>query len=1176
MAQPDSLWSVPTGRKIATMVERSVVNLLLPLNSAYNSNVEVIAGRLPAGLRISEDQRFIEGTVYEVAYNTSSRFTLRATYKDKLEDRTVQIDVSGPDAPEWRTNEGLLPVGPNQSLFILDNAIIDYQLEAVDPDLSAGDVLEYFIAEGDGVLPPGVSLSLDGRLTGIVEPLLSLDLRYVGGGYDTSPFAGLPMDYGILSTNGFSSFFYDTVDYDYNEPYANPRKLNRYYNFRVTVTDGENFVKREFTIYLVGDDYLKADNTIMQVGTGVFTADATNVRTPVWLTPRDLGYKRANNYTTIYLDVIQNQNLEGVIVYTLDSTNDDGTPSILPPGTTLDSQSGEITGRLPYQPAITRDHKFTVRATRITTDLETVSINANYYEDTLLGKDSFKVYKLDLTGDIDGINDLTELVTRDILLENRTYRVTNVDARNSEYDIIFLSSTLSPSISLIVSRTAKTGQPTIFVNRLNEAQKEKYANRTIRLSDSEAYTISSIVPYLEWDVQQTNPSEDEIFPSGSPRRIAAGENYFIGDYIIYGSETGGNDRIYIATYTHTVSAQTDGDDNPIVVDGVTQVVFNGANWTEVAETIDELSLSIRKEALIQTLEAAYGHTAYVNIVNAQNWRIRIPSTSLSRIANNIKQFFTLGDDSTQMNVTLVRDNEHRLLLDTNLSTQFSQGRNIGIALFKNDGFFENVIVAARDEVDIPSTPKTFELKTIGEIDSEISWITDADLGTINANFRSYLKLEAQTTVPDSPMIYTIKSGKLPYGLSLSFNGDIIGAARQFETSEGPGLTLFDSGNAKWDGYITGVTTFDRKYTFTVEARDRFGFTAIERTFTLNVADLDNVVYTDVYARPLIPADQRTAFRNFTSSSEVFPPDSIYRPSDSNFGIKNQMEMLVYAGIESTSIDKFVAAAAKNHKRKTYALGEVKKAVAMENGTTDVIYEVVYVEVIDPSNPKSGKARTSFNINNKKKLTVDSIQYAVKDDENRTGAGYDQLPVYGRGQVRFIFAEDGKIIVTVRDDEQIIFDVDDSDFVLDVREGEDVTVSLQLSDAEPYRLRPDTNTIKTDSDAVKVSSSQDNVRYISNIDNMRSNIKSIGKNERNYLPLWMRSPQDGFQELDYVSAIPICYCKPGEADDIINNIRNSEFDFKQFHIDIDRYIVRRTEDYEDERYILFANYAYNVG
>jgi hypothetical protein len=75
---------------------------------------------------------------------------------------------------------------------------------------------------------------------------------------------------------------------------------------------------------------------------------------------------------------------------------------------------------------------------------------------------------------------------------------------------------------------------------------------------------------------------------------------------------------------------------------------------------------------------------------------------------------------------------------------------------------------------------------------------------------------------------------------------------------------------------------------------------------------------------------------------------------------------------------------------------------------------------------------------------------------------------------------------------------------------------------------------------------------------------------------MRSPQDGFQELDYVSAIPICYCKPGEADDIINNIRNSEFDFKQFHIDIDRYIVRRTEDYEDERYILFANYAYNVG
>jgi len=1176
MANPDSLWSVPTGKKIATLIERSQVNMLLPLNSSYPSTVKLISGSLPAGLRISGDARYITGTTYEVAFNTTSRFVLRAEYQDKFEDRTIQIDVSGPDDPVWQTNEGLLPVGSNQALFILDNAQVDYQLVATDTDLSAGDVLEYYIAEGDGQLPPGITLSTDGKLTGIVEPLLSLDKRYQGGGYDESPYGALPADYSIKSTNGYGSFFYDTVDFDYNESFVSPRKLNRFYPFAVTVTDGESFVKREFKIYLVGDDYLKADNTIMQAGTGVFTADNTNVRTPTWLTPRNLGFKRANNYVTINLDVIDDPTLEGVLVYTLESTNDDGTPSVLPPGTSLDSQSGEVIGNIPYQPAISKDYKFTVRATRITTDLDTVAINANFYEDTLLGKDSFKIYKIDLTGDIDGVNDLLELIGRDILLGNKTYRVINVDDRNTDYDVIFLESTLSPAINLLVSRTAVKGNDHIFVDRLTEANAEKYRGKTIRLSDTESYVISSIVPYIEWEIEQTDPSEDQIYPSGSPRRIAAGDNYFIGDYIIYGSETGGNDRIYRATYTHTVNPQLDPiTEEPIKIDGVTQVVFNVANWTEVAETLNDLSLNERLTALKQTLEAAYGHTAYVKRVDGQRWRLRIPSTSLSRNANNIKQFFILGDDSTQLKATVLRDNEHRLQLDSNLSTQFNQGRNIGIALFKNEYFVENIIVAANDEVDIPSTPKTFELRVIGEIDSNISWITGTDLGTLNANFPSYLKLEAQTTVPDSAMIYTLKSGRLPFGLRLSYNGDIIGSARQYETSEGPGLTIFDTKNVSWDGFLPGDTTFDRSYTFTVEAKDRFGITAIEREFTLKVADLDETTYTDIYARPMIPAEQRTIFRNFTSNPDIFTPSAIYRPNDPTFGIKNSLEILMYAGIEAKSIENFVAAAAKNHKRKTYAIGDLKIAKAINPGTTDTVYEVIYLELKDLSQPTSGKTRYSFRTDSKKKITVDSIQYALKDDETRTGAGYELLPVYGRAQVRFIYAEDGKIIVETRDSD-VVLDVDNADFELDLREGEDAVVRLQQSDSEPYRFRPNTNTIKTDSDAIKVSQGSDNIRYISNIDNMRDNIKAIGKNERNFLPLWMRSPQEGFQELDYVAAIPICFTKAGEAESILDNINNSGFDFKQFHIDIDRYIVRRTEDYENEQYILFANYAYNVG
>ena len=467
-----NLWNVATGTRLQTLIERSQVNILLPLANSVVAEIELISGMIPTGTRLESNT--IVGTVFEVAYDTTFNAVFRATTDFGFQDCTIEFVVTGPDSPTWQTNEGLLAVGSNNSLFILDNEIIDYQLVATDTDLSAGDELNYFIADGDGVLPPGIILSDDGRLQGTTEPLISLDKRYTGGGYDSAPFAGLPMDYAVLSSNGYSSFYYDTVDFDYNEPTANLRKLNRYYPFAVTVTDGENFERREFKIYLVGDDYLKADNTIMQASTGVFTADTTNVRTPVWITPRDLGFKRANNYTTIYLEIVDNWTLEGVVVYTLEDVNDDLSASELPKGMSLDSQTGEIYGRIPYQTAITQDYKFTVRATRITTDLETVTIFANYYEDVLLGNNSFKIYKIDLTGNIDGTNDLFDLVGRKILLGKRQYTVTNVDARNTDYDIIFVEESLAPSINLLLSQTAQVGQDHMFVTRLTESNKEKY------------------------------------------------------------------------------------------------------------------------------------------------------------------------------------------------------------------------------------------------------------------------------------------------------------------------------------------------------------------------------------------------------------------------------------------------------------------------------------------------------------------------------------------------------------------------------------------------------------------------------------------------------------------------------------------------------------------------------
>jgi hypothetical protein len=379
------------------------------------------------------------------------------------------------------------------------------------------------------------------------------------------------------------------------------------------------------------------------------------------------------------------------------------------------------------------------------------------------------------------------------------------------------------------------------------------------------------------------------------------------------------------------------------------------------------------------------------------------------------------------------------------------------------------------------------------------------------------------------LIYNVVSGKLPYGLSLKNDGEIIGKVPINGTESSPGLTFFDSGNTTFDG---ATTTMDRVYNFTVLARDRFGFSAVSKEFTLVISDADNLTYSNIYMKPFLPTIQRELFLNLMDNAKVISPKLVYRPNDPSFGIQKDLKCLVFSGIETQNIEKFVGAAARNHKRKRYLLGDVKTAIAKKEGTNEVIYEIVYVELKDPAKPTSGKTRTFFNtLNMTGKITADSIRYEANDD------------------------------------------------------------TFKNDDKSPWRFRPNTNTITADSNAVNVSQNRDSKKYISNIDNMRDRIREMEINEddstnrlaktsRDFLPLWMRTAQgSSFSEIDYVLALPLVYCKPGQSeiikDNIINYMSTTGFSFTQLDFDIDRYIIDTTTGNSQEQYILFANYTFNV-
>lgn len=922
-----ALWSKSSGETLATLQERRTTSVNLPLTQGA-ATTSLISGSLPSGMRLQSNQ--IVGTPFEVPRETTFTFVLRASYQGNISDRTYKIVIQGEDQPTWLTAEDLLPVGINGQYFILDSAPVDFQLLVTDTDTSTGQTLEYFIGNRDGQLPPGIQLTRDGRLIGIVDPILAIEKASASGYYDDAPFDYLSKagyDWSVRSNNGYDSYFYDTTTYDFSIPTRSPKKLNRYYQFTVNVSDGDTIARRTFRIYVVGDDFFRADTTVMQVGTGTFTADITHVRTPIWVTPRDFGFRRANNYVTLVLDIIDPNTLTGVVVYNLASKNDDGTDSILPPGLSLDSTTGEIAGYTPYQPAITKEYKFTVNARRIEVDEERIQFQQFAYENTPRNSLNIKVNKLGQYAN--------KAVGLEFTILGNTYKVNSISTVNSLYDVLNL-------------------------------------------------------------------------------------------------------------------------DKPL-----TQALAKG-------DTVD------------------------------------------------------LG----------------------------------------------TVSVVAQETAE---KSKTFTIKLLGEIDSVIQWLTPENLGSISANYVSTLGVIAQTTVPNARLIYTLESGTLPPGLSLSLDGEIIGKIRPFGTVNNPGLTVFDSQDFILDG---NTTTVDRKFNFTIKAQDQFGFSAIQRQFTITVSDPDAKQYSNIFAQPFMKESKRQTFIDLINNGEIFNPDYIYRPNDPNFGLQRKLKMLVYSGIETKNINEYVAAAAKNHTRKKLKLGQIKTAVAKTPGTNTVVYEVIYIEVIDPYESTSGDVKKKIKIKNSAPLLINNVKFTQANDLYDTVPSITKITLRN-GDITADLAFSAALELFLRP-YKVTYPVS-TKLLVTLRDGSEVEIPFTAGIPVTKKYRPEpANAITVDSGALTADGGADDVRYISNISHMRDAIRSLGETERNFLPLWMRTAQqDSVNELGFVNAIPLIYCKPGTSEIVKNALDFVNPDFTQFDFDMDRYIIDSTTGNSDEQYILFANYKFNI-
>jgi len=348
-------WITPAG-SLGTIIERVPLDISLEARSNVGQiTFSLISGRPPRGMRLSGLTTYdssisttsVKGSPSEVRRFTTYRFVIRASDGEDIEDRTFSISVDGSDAPEWVTREGFLNVGPNNAYYVLDNSYVDFQLEVRDPDINAGDVIEYYLIPNGGELPPGLSLSSKGRITGFTDPVFALEYNETRtGAYDAGTFDTQPLDLANTDTTGFDSFIYDLQGFDYKETTKAPRRLSRFYTFIVAASDGVTEVRRLFRIYVVTEEFLQADNSIVQVDTNLFQSDGDGTRKPLWITESYLGRVRANNYVTLYLDVYDPPSLEGTITYFKLNTNP-GTYTLKSTGETITNGFYELSGQLP-------------------------------------------------------------------------------------------------------------------------------------------------------------------------------------------------------------------------------------------------------------------------------------------------------------------------------------------------------------------------------------------------------------------------------------------------------------------------------------------------------------------------------------------------------------------------------------------------------------------------------------------------------------------------------------------------------------------------------------------------------------------------------------------------------------------------------------------------------------
>jgi hypothetical protein len=315
-------------------------------------------------------------------------------------------------------------------------------------------------------------------------------------------------------------------------------------------------------------------------------------------------------------------------------------------------------------------------------------------------------------------------------------------------------------------------------------------------------------------------------------------------------------------------------------------------------------------------------------------------------------------------------------------------------------FYFQVQVYKVSDPSYISAPLNYSLAINGPVDSDIRWLTDSNLGTIVNGATSTLYVRAVSRAGLS-LQYRLLSGSdssLPQGLQLLPSGNIAGRCSFDTFAVDSGTTTFDIDSKN---RTPRPTTFDLKFTFTVQVYSLNSVVNFIKVFSITVVREYNEPYQNLYVQAMPPVDDRFVLETLLQDPQIFPPDLIYRGDDPNFGVARRVIYQHAFGLTATTLADYYSSLYLNHYWKNLVLGEIAVAEARD-ATGQVIYEVVYSNVKDNLLNSDGQSVS-------KQVT---LAYPIElDDSSQVSVVYPNSLINMRDQVIDTVGQVGNILPT---------------------------------------------------------------------------------------------------------------------------------------------------------------------